>query len=140
MGILILIGFLVIASPSVIAVKKSNLWFIIPIPLVAVLTIIISIFLSTYPPVNDYPNQATVTLSGDEYKSTIYFSQFRQDSNKVVIDKYCIIGMFHWTDFNGYDVINTALIINLTDNDNKFIYEDRLANEEFNNNNIATQP
>ena len=95
------------------------------------------------PPTNNYPYQAKITLNNRDNKTDIYFSQFSQEGNIVTIPQY-VIHATHWADFDAYNLITTPLVIILTDNDNKFIYDNRLTGESYNNpvksNSPATQP
>lgn len=126
---LVIASILVLGLVMWVAVYKRNGWgyamefLLLPLWLLGLLCF------NTIP-INDYPNQANVTLQDNTEESTIYFKDFTQDNNIITIQDYAVWSV-HWTDFKSYDVKHD-LKITLTDNDNKFQYKDRQSEKEFN--------
>lgn len=144
MGIYMLLGFLIpFIVGLVLSFKDFKLIFLMPLALPIV--IIPAPFISSWqPPAESYPYQADITFHNKSDKTTVYFSQFEQSNGEIIITEYCL-KTIHWADFTTYDVISTPLRIHLTDNDNKFIYENRLTGGVYNSDisfpqSDATQP
>jgi hypothetical protein len=63
--------------------------------------------------------------------TTIYFSDYTKDGNKIIIPEYYTGETIHWLDFKNYDKFTAPLTITLLDNDNRFIYTDRKTGIEY---------
>lgn len=129
MGIVILCLAMVLAIGAMISIVKDQIGFVF---FGIVLFSITVACLTTIPSVSsDYPLVTSATIGGDDYRTAIYFKEFTQNGNEVVIYEYAVKAL-HWSDFNHEDVITTPLTITLLDNRGKFIYTDRRTGETFN--------
>ncbi len=128
MGLTIIIGAgLSCALGIILAIRESRILFLFLLPMVLFLSVPLIINACSLPPMQEFKYQADVLFNRtDEDCQTIYFSQFKQDDNKILLTKYSLCGA-HWTNFKGYDVINKPLTIIQADNDNQFIYKNRLT-------------
>lgn len=88
---------------------------------------------------DNYLYESKVTLNCEESKTTIFFDEFKQKENKIIIKNYAIGRTIHFLDFKRYDIYNEELIILLLDNDNKFIYKETKTEKEFNRMDYAVQ-
>ena len=92
-------------------------------------------------PVAEFKYEALVTTPDNAKGSqtTIYFNEFQQSGNKIVIEDFATRAL-HFGDFGNTDKSFKTIIITLSDNDGKFIYTDRVKGKTFDDNVIATQP
>ncbi len=116
MGIIALTVGSALAVASVVLAWKNKdgryaLLFFLVIPAISVPMMVA---LSNEPLLGAYPYRAEVELeSNGGREETIYFSDFTQDGYKVVINGYAKRAT-HWTDFQGYDVVDRKLVVLLT--------------------------
>lgn len=140
MGILLLSLGLIALGLGIVGLFKTSLVWVFPLVFYAIFIWISPVF-TVNPPVDNYPYEAKVTLDSASSETTIYFSEYKQEANKITISQYCSPSEPHWIDFNNYDVINTPLIIVLLDNDDKFVYKNRITDEVYGGAvNMGTQP
>jgi len=137
MGIqLLIVGVILLVLSLILSIVRKNALWILVLLLIIPVAIGSSLAIST-PPTTEYPYSTTITLNNNA--TTIYFVEYQQNGNEITIDRYCQRA-WHWGDFKGYDEVNTPITITLLDNGGKFIYTDRVTDETFNQNKIATQP
>jgi hypothetical protein len=82
--------------------------------------------LPTAPP--SYHYQAGVIIHDKE--EIICFEYFEQSGDRVIIDEYCVVDICHLMDFKCYTLIEKPITIYLVDNENSFIYQDRITGEK----------
>jgi hypothetical protein len=144
MGLTMLIGGLVFFISMLILFiildsKDEEKASFLLIPTILVVVLPYSITINNHPSKTTYQYRSEITLT-NESQIHVYFNQFTQTDKEVIIMNYAEDNGGSWTSFKGYNIGNKKLIIDLTDNEGKFIYKDRITGQIYNENNIATQP
>jgi hypothetical protein len=106
--------------------------------LLAILLIPLFLLLQSYPPVNSYQYEAYVNHPNDRNTYIIYFNDFTQEGNQILINNYCEY-QAKMLSFKSYDVFNKEYVVTLTDNGGKFKYIDRKTGTKYNYDVGATQ-
>lgn len=124
----IIIGTILILFITAFVVFKKSSWGLI-IEFILLPLWLIGIFCFHNIPITDFPYEAKIQLPEYEKPITLYISEFTQEENKIIIEKYATWEI-HMFDFKGYDE-HGELEVTLLDNDNKFIYTDRATGIEY---------
>lgn len=134
MGILIVFGAVLIICLVLYLVVKYGDWYVL---FLSLFLLVMIIHLFSYPPEEEYPNMAKVTIDGEI--QTIYFDDYQQDGMKITIDNYAKEGLWNWTGWQLWKEHPEGIKIMLLDNEGQFKYTDRKSNKEINKVIDATQ-